>query len=195
MQRLKPTAWVAVLALAASCSSVVRTHRVRGDYLADDAAKTRRLVLVVKTDADPKIGELLATVARRYVHQKRDFFYVKKSFAQSGPVDAPALCGGSEKPEGLLVLASVVRDGWLDVQGRLLRCRDAEEVWAGVVAGSFPPSDEKLKEVTDNYAQELGEPVRPYVAPAMNSLRPLLDTLPTPAASDEITDERIANPD
>ena len=58
MQR---TTLVAVLALVSGCS-VVKMHRVRDDYLADDAAKTRRLVLVVRTDADPKVGELFATV-------------------------------------------------------------------------------------------------------------------------------------
>src|SRR5256885_487625 len=146
MQR---TTLVAIVMLASGCS-VVKMHRVRDDYLADDATKTRRLVLVVRTDADPKVGELFATVARRYVHQKRDFFYVKKSFAQAGPVKVPELCGGEEKPEGVLVLATAVRESWVDVQARLLRCRDEQEVWAGVVAGSFASHDELLKEVADN---------------------------------------------
>src|SRR5207248_2353838 len=89
-------ALLAALSLSLCACSVVKMHRVRDDYLAIDASQTRRLALVVSPlpDGSQKAGELFATLARKYIHQKRDYFYVKKSLAQSSPIDAAQVCAG-----------------------------------------------------------------------------------------------------
>ncbi|MCA2976792.1 MAG: MXAN_6521/LA_1396 family lipoprotein, partial [Myxococcaceae bacterium] len=65
------------------------------------------------------------------------------------------------------------------------------EAWTARAAGSFSSADERLVEVTKTYVGELGAEVEPYVAPAMNVLRPVLDTLPQPLLSDADQDEKV----
>ena len=48
-----------------------------------------------------------------------------------------------------------------------------------------------LVEVTQVYVQELGPEVERYVPPALNALRPLLDTLPQPVLTDADVDEKL----
>jgi probable lipoprotein (TIGR04455 family) len=185
------------LLLLSGCS-VVKSARVRDDYAQVDSKETKRLVLVTQLDesVEPKkLGELYSRIARRYVNQKRNFIVARDVAAGAAP-DRAQLCAkpeGSEERgfEGLLWLSpSAKPEGKgveMAVDAKLLRCRDGEEVWAASAAGSFASEDSKLVEVAASYAQEYGAEVTPYVAPAMNLLRPLLDTLPDPAppANDE----------
>ena len=106
----------------------------------------------------------------------------------------------TRKQNGTLMLAYFLPEHQTQGQRQLDLVAGAFS-WYSQAVGPYPFDTYTIVEMgvpldrTDNYAQELGDGVRPYVAPAMNALRPLLDTLPVPAPSDEITDERIANPD
>ena len=107
--------------------------------------------------------------------------------------DAGLRCG--EGLEGVLWLKPSVKKVGVGVEGsvdaQLLRCSDGQEVWAAQSAGSFPSTDSHLVEVGKQYIADLGPTVAPYVAPAFNLLRPMLDTLPEPAPSEEIANEKI----
>jgi probable lipoprotein (TIGR04455 family) len=106
-----------------------------------------------------------------------------------------SLCGGDDAIEGVLRLSPVmVKQGSgfeVQLKAALLRCGDGREAWTAEAAGSFPSKDERLVEVTKSYVSELGAEVEPYVAPAMNVLRPVLDTLPQPLLSEQDQDEKI----
>ena len=49
-----------------------------------------------------------------------------------------------------------------------------EILWSAWAGGSFKSNDSLLVEVAANYGREYGEEVVPYIAPAMNLLRPEL---------------------
>ena len=190
MKRLIPAALVLV-----SCTPL-KSAFVRDDWAKDDAPHVKRLAVVVQPlpDAKQKAGEAWARIARRYVNQKRDFL-VKKEVSQPTPVDLGAVCGGEDAIEGVLLINPTLTakgDGFeVEVQAVLQRCRDGREAWKASAGGSFAAKDKLLVEVTQVYVQEFGEEVAPYVPPAMNVLRPLLDTLPQPVLTEADLDEKL----
>lgn len=190
MKRLIPAALVLV-----SCTPL-KSAFVRDDWAKDDAPHVKRLAVVVQPlpDAKPKAGEAWARIARRYVNQKRDFL-VKKEVSQPAPVDLGAVCGGEDAIEGVLLINPTLTakgDGFeVEVQAVLQRCSDGREAWKASAGGSFAAKDKLLVEVTQVYVQEFGEEVAPYVPPAMNVLRPLLDTLPQPVLTEADLDEKL----
>lgn len=184
------------LVLFASSCSVVKSARIRDDWAQADQRAVKRLAVVVSPlpAAHEKAGEAWARVARRYVNQKRDFL-VKKEVSQATAPQLGEVCGGEDEIEGALFLKpNVVAKGGgfeIEVVGALARCSDGREAWNGTAAGSFDAQDPRLVEVTNVYAQEFGDEVRPYVPPAFNVLRPLLDTLPQPVLTDADVDEKL----
>lgn len=181
---------------AFSSCSIVKASMVRDDWKSDDATKVKRLAIVVRPApaANQKAGEAWARIARRYVNQKRDFL-VKKELVPATAPQLSEVCGGEDAIEGVLFLepnAVAKGDGFeVDVKGRLARCADGRESWTGQAAGSFPAKDQLLVEVTAVYVKEFGVEVESLVAPAMNVLRPLLDTLPQPTLTEADVDEKL----
>ncbi len=190
MKRLLPAALLLI-----SCTPL-KSYFVRDDWATQDAPNVKRLAVVVQPlpDGKEKAGEAWARVARRYVNQKRDFL-VKKEVTQAGALDLASVCGGEDAIEGVLLINPTLiakGDGFeIDVTGVLQRCSDGREAWKGSAAGSFPSKDKLLVEVTNVYVQELGDDVAPYVPPALNVLRPLLDTLPQPKLSEADLEEKL----
>jgi probable lipoprotein (TIGR04455 family) len=186
---------VVALALLSGCS-IVKRYTVRDDWAATDRSKVKRLVVLVQPlpDGQEKAGELFARIARRYVNMKRDFLVKQEKFAATAP-ELAALCGGDDAIEGVLLLSPTVTrkgDGFeIELKGALRRCGDGREAWTAEAGGSFPSKDNLLVEVTKTYVGELGPEVEPWVAPAMNVLRPVLDTLPQPLLSGQDQDEKI----
>ena len=186
---------VVALALLSGCS-IVKRYTVRDDWASTDRSKVKRLVVLVQPlpDGQEKAGELFARIARRYVNMKRDFLVKQEKFAAAAP-DLASLCGGDDAIEGVLWLSPVVTkkgDGFeLELKGSLKRCGDGREAWTAEAGGSFPAKDNLLVEVTKTYVGELGSEVEPWVAPAMNALRPVLDTLPQPQLTEQDQDEKI----
>jgi probable lipoprotein (TIGR04455 family) len=184
---------LALVSLLAGCSTV-KMYRVRPDYPEVDKTRTKRLVVVTQPlpGGHQKAGELFSLVARRYVNQKRNFI-AKQDLAQAEAFDPKSKC--EEGLEGVLWLKPqlVQKGGGFEaqLQARLFRCVDGEEVWAADAGGSFDSKDDRLIEVTQQYVAELGPEVEPYVAPAFNLLRPTLDTLPDPALTEADIDEKI----
>lgn len=176
--------------------SIVRRYTVVDDWATVDRAKVKRLAVLVQPlpDGNEKAGELFARIARRYVNMKRDFLVKQEKFAATLP-ELQSLCGGEDAIEGVLLLTpTLTKKGAgfeIEVKGSLKRCGDGRESWAAEAGGSFPSKDELLVEVTKSYVSELGAEVEPYVAPAMNVLRPVLDTLPQPQLNDADQDEKI----
>jgi len=190
MKRLLPAALLLI-----SCTPL-KSYVVRDDWATADAPNVKRLAVVVQPlpDAKEKAGEAWARIARRYVNQKRDFL-VKKEVTQAGAVELSSICGGEDAIEGVLLINPTLTakgDGFeIDVNGVLQRCSDGQASWKGSAAGSFPSKDKLLVEVTNVYVQEFGDEVAPYVPPALNVLRPLLDTLPQPKLSEADLEEKL----
>lgn len=185
----------ALLALTSSCA-VVKASTLRDDWAQTDQKTVRRLAVLVQPlpDGNQKAGEAFARIARRYVNQKRDFL-VKKEVVQAEPVLLSAVCGGEDAIEGVLILRPVfkpVGDGFeASLVGALARCSDGREAWAVEAGGSFPSKDSGLVEVTQVYVQEFGPEVERYVPPALNLLRPALDTLPQPVLTEADVEEKL----
>ena len=186
---------VVLLAVLSSCS-IVKAARVRDDWAQGDQRAVKRLAVVVQPlpEGSQKAGEVFARVARRYVNQKRDFL-VKKEVVLAEAPKLSVLCGGEDAIEGVLFLKPTLRaegTGFeAELDGSLARCTDGREAWAGKAAGSFPAKDPGLVEVTHVYVQELGPDAERYVPPALNLLRPLLDTLPQPILTEVDLDEKL----
>jgi probable lipoprotein (TIGR04455 family) len=191
---MKPL-WFFGLVLLSSCS-IVKSARVRDDWAQTDQRTVKRLAIVVRPlpDGSLKAGEVFARVARRYVNQKRDFL-VKKELALAQAPKLAEVCGGEDAIEGVLWLKpslKAVGEGFeAELWGELTRCGDGREAWAGQAAGRFPSKDNGLVEVTAIYVQEFGVEIERYVPPALNVLRPLLDTLPQPVLSEVDVDEKL----
>jgi probable lipoprotein (TIGR04455 family) len=184
-----------VFVLSAGCS-IVKRSTVVDDWATVDRSKVKRLAVLVQPlpDGNEKAGELFARIARRYVNMKRDFLVKQEKFAATTP-ELSALCGGDDAIEGVLFLTpTLTKKGTgfeIDVKASLKRCGDGRASWTAEAGGSFPSKDELLVELTKTYVSELGAEVEPYVAPAMNVLRPVLDTLPQPLLSEQDQDEKI----
>lgn len=168
--------------------------RLRDDWVTVDQGRIKRISVVVQPlpDGNEKVGAMFARVARRYVHMKRNFL-VKADVARAEAADRSADC--TDGMDGVLWLdpkVSLVGDGaQANVKAKLVRCADGEEVWAAEAGGSFKQKDPMLTEVAANYANENGAEVEPYVASAMNVLRPMLDTLPDPKLTEEDENEKM----
>lgn len=183
---------VAALLVLASCATV-RQVSVRPDYEQVDRTRTLRLAVVTAPlpDGSESVGRLWSRIARKYVNDKRDFI-VKQDLAAAGL--AATLC--VEGLDGILHLAPEVRRSGRGVdaavKARLFRCGDGETVWTAEAGGSWPSDDEKLRETTAYYVEQLGPEVGPYVAPTFQLLRATLDTLPMPRLEgDEAVMEKI----
>jgi probable lipoprotein (TIGR04455 family) len=189
MRRILWVTW-----LLTGCAVVKRSH-LRDDYEAEDKAKVKRVLLLVEPlpGSDQKVGDAWARLARRYVNQKRDFI-VSADQARATAPTLGELCVGNL--EGVLWLKPHLEGGGggfdATVDASLLRCRDGQEVWSAWAGGSFKSDDPLLVEVAATYGRDYGAEVVPTIAPAMNLLRPTLDTLPQPTITSEEQDEKIA---
>lgn len=185
------------LLFAVSSCSIVKTTFVRDDWTQTDQQTVKRLAIVVQPvpAGNLKAGEAFARIARRYVNQKRDFL-VKKEVAQAEPLKLEQLCGGDDAIEGVLFLKPTfvpVGSGFeTQLTASLNRCSDGREAWSAQAASSFPSKDAGLVEVTAAYVQEFGPEVEPYIPPALNLLRPLLDTLPQPVLTEADVEEKLS---
>ncbi|AEI64680.1 MXAN_6521/LA_1396 family lipoprotein [Corallococcus macrosporus] len=184
------------LGLLSACSTV-KNQRLRGDYDTVDKHQVKRLVVVAQPLPDGKVsvGELWSLIARQWVNQNRDFL-VKESVALPDvPTDTTfkALC--VEGLEGVLWLSPQIQlrgsGAEAAVSAKLVRCRDGEEVWAAESAGSWGSKDEDFEQRVDQYVEEFGEEVRPYVVPSSKLLTATLDTLPNPELTEADKDEKI----
>jgi probable lipoprotein (TIGR04455 family) len=185
-------ALIALLLLTAC--SVVKMHRIRDDWETQDKNKLKRISVIVQPlpGGSDKIGAMLARVARRYVHMKRNFL-VKADTARAAGQDRATDC--ADGLDGLLMLEpsgkSMDQGVELNVKASLIRCADGAEVWAAEAGGSFKAHDDGLKEVAATYAHENGAEVEAWVPAAMNVLRPMLDTLPQPELNDADVEEKM----
>jgi len=199
----------ALLALLPGCAGVVRSTSLRPDYETTDKTATTRLVLVVQPEPGqkPKVAELWALMARRYVHLKRQYI-LKAHTTSAEPVSAfraQAVCTDTvakleegEKLEGVLWLEPTSLKGNEEgtrfdagVRARLLRCSDGEQVWSAEGEGSWEAGDKNTLQQSWNYAAELGPEVGPYVAPSWGLLRPVLDTLPEVVLDEAASEEKV----
>jgi probable lipoprotein (TIGR04455 family) len=175
--------------------SVVKMSRLEDNWATTDRLSLKRVAVVVQPlpGGDEKSGAMFARLARRYVHQKKEFLLVSDVARAAPPADKTTDC--VEHVDGVLWLQPTFKpsgDGFeLDVKASLMRCADFQEVWASEGGGSFSSKDEGLKEVAATYAREFGDVVEPYVAPTMRLLRPMLDTLPNPQLTSADQDEKM----
>lgn len=191
--RFSSLALVLLLAASTGCS-VVKMNRVRDDWGTLHADKVKRLTVVVQPppEGQVKVGEAWARIVRRYVHMKRNFL-MRADLTQADPPALDAIC--IEGTEAMLWLKPTVAsrgDGFeASVEGKLLKCGDGTELWAGDAGGSFPSKDAMFVEVAANYGKEYGPDVERYIPTAMNLLRPLLDTLPNPVLTEADIEEKM----
>jgi len=192
----KRLALAVALATLAACATVKNSF-TRPDYEQVDKVRVKRLAVVTQPLPAGKqaLGELWSLIARQYVNQNRDFL-VKSNLSLPEPAtreSLQALC--VEGIEGVLLLDPQVKptkDGAeVAVRSRLMRCVDGEDVWSAEASGSWDSSDEKFRERTAQYVQQLGADVEPYVVPTYKLLQATLDTLPKPQLNDQDIDEKI----
>ncbi len=191
------TTTVALGAFTLAGCSALKMSRVRDDWEQVDRQRVKRLVVVTAPFAagDEQVAQMWSTLAARYVDLKRNFIIKDKAVSAEVPPDIAALC--TEGIEGVLWLRPELRQegggAEAEVQGRLLRCVDQQEVWAADAAGSWNSDEQKLEQTTAQYVEEFGPSVKPYVAPSYYVLQAALDTLPEPVLNEEDEGEKIEN--
>lgn len=140
----------------------------------------------------PRLAELLARVAGDFIKLRRNYLVyetsvVKKSFAEG--------CRG--KVQGVLMVRALNgrsrEDGRvdLDLSVEMYACSDGALVWRVEGASQSPSRLADLAQLTDSYADELGEPSRAFVAPSFSLLQDLFGTLPDVALTDDEIGEKI----
>ena len=196
MRAVRRLVFLCVVMVLPACS-VVKASMLRPDWAQEDQRVVKRLAVVVEPlpDGNPKAGELVARIARRYVNLKRDFLVKREVFVDKA-IALAEVCGGDDAIEGVLLLhVSLTKRGEgyeSELTGSLQRCADGREAWSVNAAGSFASKDGQLTEVTQVYVREVGPEVEPYVAPVMNLLRPALDTLPQPVLTEDDVNEKLS---
>lgn len=172
--------------IAASGCSVVKHASVRDDFEQVDKRTLLRLKVFTAPlpNQDPEAGEMFSEIARRYTNHHRDFIAKEGAAGAALPADA---CG--EGFDGLLHLSPRVsreaEGAAVEIEGRLLRCKDGVEVWRAAVAGSWKSEDPTVSTVIEEYSEEYGASVTPLIAPSFHGLRALLDTLPRPVLEND----------
>jgi probable lipoprotein (TIGR04455 family) len=203
-------AWGLALTLAIFGCATVKMTRLEPDYDVTDKFRVKRLAVVTSVawhvpnhpDGEPeeKVRQLLSLMARRYINQKRDFIVKKDAVgepnAQAQGIDVflpQRLC--EDGVDGVLWLDPVLQRAGSGVEAQinaqLVRCGDSVAIWETKGAGSWPSSDELLKETTAEYVSKLGVEVEPFVAPSFHLLKAILDTLPNPQLTEQDKDEKI----
>jgi len=190
----KRTVLTAALAVALVSCGAIRKVELRPDYETVDRTKTLRITVVAAPlpDGNAAAGQAFARIARKFVHQKRDFITLAELSGAEVPAEACAA-----PAEGVLHLQPTLvkkSDGFeVSLAARLYRCVDGETVWRAEAGGSFPSVNADLQSTVDNLVGELGEEARPYVAPAYLLMREVVEVLPKPTLPPEAIDEKIEN--
>lgn len=185
----------AVAAVLCSGCATVKASHLRPDYERVDKPRLKHLFILVQPlpAQDPKVGELWSLLARRYVDLHRNFIVLGGEAAPADAGGAKARC--AQKADGVLALSPQVEQVGEkmkeQVRAQLLRCTDGEEVWSALAEGSWASNDKGLTEVTQTYVTELGEPVRPYVAPSFRLLKATFDAMPNTVLSEDEQSEKI----
>lgn len=186
-QRLVAVALATAL-LTSACGASVGSW-VREDYAAQDQGQVKHLSLQVRgVPADQQ--RMWYLMARRYINQHRNFILRPADLAHDATLGVA--CAGQEGALGLEVAQSV-RGGEvaLQVQGRIQRCRDGQDVWKGDVKGEWSSDDPTVAELKSHYIKELGEAIGPFVAPAFLAIKALVATLPQPVLTGDDEMEKI----
>lgn len=209
MRRAWPIVCAAALAVGASSCSAVRCQwrhpNLQSTAVSAQPILPKRLAIVgwpPPTSADapaepgesqnPRVGEVLARVAADFIKLRRNYLVYDTSAVQKSFVEG---CRG--KVEGVLMVRAlqVSRPGpdkvAMVLSVDMHRCRDGALVWRVEGAAEAPSHASELAELTDSYASALGEPARPFVAPAFTLLQDLFDGLPDVSLSDEEIEEKI----
>lgn len=141
---------------------------------------------------DPLVGDVLARVAADFIKLRRNYLVydtvaVHRSFAEA--------CQG--KVEGVLLVRALEAgmpdrgEVHLNLSAELYRCGDGALVWRVEGAARSQSQVADLAQLTDNYVSALGEPSRPYVAPAFSLLQDLFGELPDVTLSNDEVEEKI----
>ncbi len=142
----------------AGCSAL-KMSRLSDEWRLDKD-RVKRLVVVTAPLAagDEKVAEMWSTLAARYVDLKRNFIIKDKTLSAEAPPDVTGLC--IEGVEGVLWLRPELRregnGAEAQVQARLLRCLDQQEIWAADAAGSWRSDEPKLEQTIALYVEEYG---------------------------------------
>ncbi len=175
----------AILVCLSACGPV-RHATIRGDFEQADQRTLLRLAVITAPLPvnDPAVGAMWSAMARRYVNHHRDFI---AKVERAEPLLPEDLC--AKGIDGVLHLTPTVKPtdtgAEIEVEGRLFRCKDQVEVWQAASGGSWSSQDANVSTVIQEYEEEYGSGVTPFIAPSFHALRALLDTLPRPILENE----------
>jgi probable lipoprotein (TIGR04455 family) len=141
---------------------------------------------------DNMVAAVLSQVAADFVKLRRNYLVYTTPVLKQHWAEA---CSG--KVDGVLVVralhvtarADAAVD--LDLSAELMRCQDGALAWRVEGSGVRAAQDTALKQLTESYAEALGEPSRPYVAPAFGLLQALFSGLPDVQLTDDEVGEKI----
>lgn len=138
------------------------------------------------------VGDVLARVAADFIKLRRNYLVYDTSVVQRSFAEA---CRG--KIEGVLMVRALNVQGpkddsvHLDLSVEMYACRDGALVWRVEGAANSASHVSDLAQLTESYAATLGEPSRPFVAPAFSLLQNLFGALPDVDLNDEEVGEKI----
>ena len=204
----------ALVALPLASGCTVSSVYVHPDYEATYKQSVKRIGVrvVVPVGTNEAVGQLAATLVRRYVNQKRDYLVLRAR------VDAPSaltrttrfgkdMAEQTDDPlhkglDGILwfrleqlrvqgdeVAASL--HAWLLARKRTPELLELTSVWSAEAALTEDAAHEDLARLTARYVREFGPEVEPYVAPLFILTKRVVDTMPNPVLTDEDVMDKI----
>lgn len=189
---LVATLW-AVLLGGSGCA--VRSVYVKPDFQQVDRQNLKRITVAVTPlpGAPAQASALLARMARRFVHQHKDFLAAEDQVIPSASA-WKALCDGELHGVLRLQVHRLDRDDGalqVDMTADLLRCDSSVLVWKVEIDDENDSRDDNLKELASVYRREFGQVADTYAAPFFILVQAAFASLPSPQLTDEETMEKI----
>jgi probable lipoprotein (TIGR04455 family) len=196
--RRAPLALLPSLVALLGTGCVVKSVYVKPDFSATDRLTLKRLSVhataVPGTPSPTQAGALLARIARRYVHEHKDYIVVGDG-ALEGAERWRSRCAGKVQGVVRILATKIVEDARklsLDFSADLLRCDTGATVWRVVIRDRHRKSDDDLRELASVYKREFGAIAESLAAPFFVAVKAAFESLPSPQLTDEETMEKIS---
>jgi len=184
-----------LLSLGSGCA--VRSVYVKPDFGSTDRLTLKRIVATATPlpGAPREAAALLARMARRHVHQHKDYLVLGDQVLPRAD-GWRKLCDADGVQGVVRVMVNRVEqrggDLTLDMGADLRRCDNGMTIWRVKIKDTNEQQDADLKELSGVYEREFGEVARRYAAPLFIAVKTAFESLPSPKLTDEETMEKIS---
>jgi len=186
-------------AAAFSSGCAVRSVYVKPDFEKVDRLNLKRVAVAATplSQAPPRVAHLLARIARRYIHQHKDYLVLGDTVIKQA-ARYKSLCKDGIQGVVRVMVEAMEQDSdhlTVEMAADLLRCDSGAVVWRVEIRDRNEQRDDDLKELAGVYLREFGAVATKYAAPLFIVVKAAFESLPSPQLTDEETMEKISMDD